>query len=110
MRSYVVAVAAAVLLIWGCQTANDEAPRGRTPEGKDLDDAQLARANNAPERIVGRIEPAALIQRPMPTAVAVSRQGRVFVNFPRWGDPVEFTVAQIKDGKPVPFPDEQINK
>src|SRR5439155_11762073 len=41
---------------------------------------------------------------------AVSRSGRIFINFPRWGDPVEFTVAELKDGQPVAFPDKQINK
>jgi hypothetical protein len=28
----------------------------------------------------------------MPTGVTVSHQGRVFVNFPKWGDEVEFTL------------------
>ncbi len=42
---------------------------------------------------------------PMPTGVSVSHEGRVFVNFPRWGDKVPYTVAEIKDGHTVPFPD-----
>jgi sugar lactone lactonase YvrE len=46
----------------------------------------------------------------MPTGVTVSRSGRVFVNFPRWGDPVPFTVAEVKEGKPVAYPDEAINR
>ena len=50
------------------------------------------------------------ITGPMPTGVAVSRSGRIFINFPRWGDPVEFTVAELKDGQPAAFPDKQINK
>src|SRR5205085_5953124 len=37
-------------------------------------------------------------------------KGRVFVNFPRWGDPVEFTVAELKNGKPVPYPDAVFNR
>lgn len=41
----------------------------------------------------------------MPTGVSVSRAGRVFVNFPKWGDDVPFTVAEIRDGQVVPFPD-----
>jgi hypothetical protein len=28
---------------------------------------------------------------PMPSGVAVSETERIFVNFPRWFDPVEFT-------------------
>src|SRR3954469_11786933 len=46
----------------------------------------------------------------MPTGVTVSRSGRTFVNFPRWGDPVEFTVAEIKDGRAVPYPDLATNR
>ena len=45
----------------------------------------------------------------MPTGVTVSRKGRIFVNFPRWGDNVPFTVAEIKDGKAVAFPSAQFN-
>ncbi len=39
------------------------------------------------------------------TGVAVSPQGRLFVNYPRWSDDVPVSVAEIVDGKPVPFPD-----
>ena len=47
---------------------------------------------------------------PMPTGVTVSKAGRIFVNFPRWGDAVDFTVGEIRDGKVVPFPDADINQ
>jgi len=46
----------------------------------------------------------------MPTGVTVSQTGRIFVNFPRWGDPVPFTVAEIVKGKAVAFPDEAVNR
>jgi sugar lactone lactonase YvrE len=46
---------------------------------------------------------------PMPTGVSVSHAGRIFVNFPKWGDDVRFTVAEIRDGQVVPFPDEKWN-
>src|SRR3982751_272746 len=46
---------------------------------------------------------------PMPTGVSVSASGRVFVNFPKWGDDVAFTVAEIRDGAAVAFPDERWN-
>ncbi len=42
---------------------------------------------------------------PMPTGVSVSHKGRVFVNFPRWGDKVPYTVAELRNGKTVPYPD-----
>lgn len=46
----------------------------------------------------------------MPTGVAVSHQGRIFVNFPKWGDEVGFTVAEIREGRPVAYPDQAINR
>jgi sugar lactone lactonase YvrE len=46
---------------------------------------------------------------PMPTGVSVSATGRIFVNFPKWGDEVPFTVAEIRDGVPVAFPDQAWN-
>lgn len=46
---------------------------------------------------------------PMPTGVAVSHDGRIFVNYPRWEDPVQFTVAEIRDGQEVPFPSAEAN-
>jgi sugar lactone lactonase YvrE len=61
-------------------------------------------------RPVGQLEVVATFDGPMPTGVTVSRSGRIFVNFPRWGDPVEFTVAELKDGKPVAFPDAGFNR
>jgi sugar lactone lactonase YvrE len=47
---------------------------------------------------------------PMPTGATVADNGRIFVNFPRWGDNVEYTVAEIKDGKTVPYPNADINR
>ncbi len=49
-------------------------------------------------------------QGAMWTGVTVSHAGRIFVNFPRWGDKVEFTVAELKSGKPVPYPNAEINQ
>jgi sugar lactone lactonase YvrE len=59
---------------------------------------------------VGVLETVATFDGPMPTGVTVSRQGRIFINFPKWGDPVQFTVAELKDGKPVAYPNAEINR
>lgn len=56
------------------------------------------------EKYVGAMELVATFTGPMPTGVAVSRNRRVFVNFPRWGDKVEYTVAELRSNKPLPFP------
>ncbi|HEY6536317.1 MAG TPA: L-dopachrome tautomerase-related protein [Candidatus Nitrosocosmicus sp.] len=60
---------------------------------------------------VGALEPVAFFNGPMPTGITVSQNGRMFVNFPRWEDDVQYTVAEIiKDGYIAPYPDEIINK
>jgi sugar lactone lactonase YvrE len=46
---------------------------------------------------------------PMPTGVSVSHGGRIFVNFPKWGDDVPATVVELRSGHPVPFPSEELN-
>lgn len=45
----------------------------------------------------------------MPTGVTVSREGRVFVNFPRWEDPVTATVMELRNGQEVPYPSAELN-
>jgi len=45
----------------------------------------------------------------MPTGVTVSDDGRIFASFPRWGDDVAYTVAEVIDGATVPFPNAEVN-
>lgn len=59
---------------------------------------------------LGALEPVMYFNGAMPTGVTVSQQGRIFVNFPKWGDYVQFTVAEIKNGKTVAYPDEVFNQ
>ena len=59
---------------------------------------------------LGVLEPVMCFNEAMPTVVTVSQQGRIFVNFPKWGDNVQFTVAEIKNGKTVAYPDEVFNQ
>lgn len=58
----------------------------------------------------GRIEQVASLSGPMITGVTVSHTGRIFVNYPHWGDDVPFTVAEIVNGKPVAYPNAAINR
>lgn len=46
---------------------------------------------------------------PMPTGVSVSATGRIFVNYPEWGDEVPATVVELRDGQAVPYPDQAWN-
>jgi sugar lactone lactonase YvrE len=57
----------------------------------------------------GALEPVAYFEGAMPTGVTVSQQGRIFVNFPKWGDDVQFTVAEIRGGQAFPYPDQAFN-
>ncbi|MEW1683625.1 L-dopachrome tautomerase-related protein [Streptomyces sp. NPDC093594] len=45
----------------------------------------------------------------MPTGVTVTDEGRLFVSFPRWGDDVPFTAAEVVNGQAVAYPSAEIN-
>jgi sugar lactone lactonase YvrE len=67
-------------------------------------------AHSLPEEApVGSLEVVHEFTGPMPTGVSVSDGGRVFVNFPKWGDEVPATVVELVDGREVPYPDEAWN-
>src|SRR3712207_4290892 len=59
---------------------------------------------------LGTLEPVAHFHGAMSTGVTVSHQGRIFVNFPQWGDDVQFAVAELRDGEPVACPNEAFNQ
>ncbi len=63
----------------------------------------------AKEHVTGQLEVVATFDGPMPTGVAVANDGRIFVNFPKWGDSVDYTVAEVKNGKTLPYPNADIN-
>jgi len=59
---------------------------------------------------VGELETVAQFYGPMPTGVTVSHEGRIFVCYPKWGDDVEYTVAEITSGEAVAYPSEEYNQ
>ncbi|GAB4394392.1 MAG: L-dopachrome tautomerase-related protein [Kiloniellaceae bacterium] len=61
------------------------------------------------EHSIGTIEPVFAFHDAMPTGVTVSSGGRIFVNFPRWGDDAPFTVAEIRGGDVVAYPNAATN-
>lgn len=63
----------------------------------------------AAEKPVGVIDQVFAFHGAMPTGVTVSETGRIFVNFPRWGDTVPFTVGEIRNGTVEPYPNAAIN-
>jgi sugar lactone lactonase YvrE len=109
MRVTLLIIAATFVMAVGYGCKSDE-PRAETEPDRF---PQLARAKDADQRAnqvnSEKLELFATIKGPMPTGIAVSKENRVFTNFPRWGDPVEYTVGEIKDGKVVPFPSQELN-
>src|SRR4051812_31012460 len=72
--------------------------------------ADAPEAYGASEAAIPNLEVVhAFTEGPMPTGVSVSAEGRIFVNFPKWGDDVRFTVGELRDGQVVPYPDEAWN-
>src|SRR4051812_11904232 len=105
-----IILAAAMLTagtITGCKS--DEPKVATKPDRM----GQLARAKDADQRSnqvnSDKLELFGTVKGPMPTGIAVSKTNRVFTNFPRWGDPVEYTVAEIVNGKITPFPSKEMN-
>ncbi|WP_343672069.1 L-dopachrome tautomerase-related protein [Chitinophaga sp.] len=43
------------------------------------------------------------------TGVAVAKDGRLFTNYPYWGDKHGYSVVEVVNGKPVPYPDSAWN-
>ncbi|AYQ90098.1 L-dopachrome tautomerase-related protein [Burkholderia gladioli] len=72
--------------------------------------AEPAAKTLATERTSGSLETVATFSGPMPTGVTVAEDGRIFVNYPRWGDDVPFTVGELKNGTVVPYPNAEINR
>ena len=61
------------------------------------------------ENYFGELEQVHAFYGEMPTGVSVSETGRIFINFPEWGDDVQATVVEIVDGELVPYPSKEAN-
>ena len=61
------------------------------------------------EKYFGKLELVHTFYGAMPTGVSVSETGRIFICFPKWGDDVTFTVAEIVEDKLQPYPNLQTN-
>ena len=92
-------------------------PKDSTREGNGLTSSSLSssgpviKPNELPaEEPIGTLEPIAYSNDAMPTGVTVSHQGRIFINFPKWGDNVQFTVGEICNKEIIAYPDEKINQ
>jgi sugar lactone lactonase YvrE len=61
------------------------------------------------EKYFGKLEQVYAFYGAMPTGVSVSETGRIFICFPKWGDNVKFTVAEIIEDKLQPYPSLETN-
>ncbi|HTL27790.1 MAG TPA: L-dopachrome tautomerase-related protein [Tepidisphaeraceae bacterium] len=105
MRTAIAFLVMFVVVASGCQS---DKPSAKPASGNE---ANLTQSEKSKIKTIGTLTPVVLFDKlPMPTGIAVSPSGRMFVNFPRWADPVEYTVAEIKGGKAAPFPNLEINK
>jgi sugar lactone lactonase YvrE len=82
----------------------------RSERGGTHTTAARSRQALATEEPAGNLETVALFDGAMPTGVTVSQTGRVFVTFPRWGDDVPYTVAEVKNHAHFAYPDAEINR
>lgn len=82
-------------------------PGAERPEGPG--DPTLARTARGVAAQGISLEPVAVLNGSMPTGITVAKGGRMFLSFPRWSDPVKYTVAEIKDGEAVPYPNAEMN-
>ena len=59
-----------------------------------------------------KLRPVVLIDGPMPTTFDVAADGTIYAAFPRWRDPVNYTVVKIdpQTGDLSPFPDAETNQ
>ena len=76
-----------------------------------VDDSNMAnQAQNLPSNEpLGTLESVHKFNDAMPTGVTESKQGRLFVNYPKWGDEVVFTVGELRNGEAVAYPDQATN-
>ncbi len=55
------------------------------------------------------VESVATFNGAMPTGVTVAPNGRIFVNYPQWGDNAPFAVGELKNGKVTAYPSQAFN-
>ncbi len=67
-------------------------------------------ADTAGDDIDSQLEVYADLPGPMLRGLTISKKGRVFVTFPRMAGNSSFTLAELKDGKPVPYPSLEMNQ
>jgi sugar lactone lactonase YvrE len=109
MNLYRIATIACLTVFFGSATVAFARNQEGARMASKASSASGSAKHLASDRPIGKIESVFEFYDAMPTGVSVAADGRVFINFPRWGDDVPFTVGEIRNGKVVPYPDATIN-
>jgi len=59
---------------------------------------------------LAQVERVATFDGPMPCGVTVAENGRIFINYPHWGDNPPFTVGELKNGQVFAYPNAAVNQ
>ncbi|GJE03006.1 hypothetical protein GMJLKIPL_4957 [Methylobacterium isbiliense] len=77
--------------------------------GMLLATTSLAQHSAAPSQGAAQLQQVASFEHQV-TGVTVSKDGRIFVNFPRWTEDAPISVAEVtRDGRIKPYPDDEWN-
>jgi sugar lactone lactonase YvrE len=110
MNLYKAATIACLTVFLSSATTALARNQGDRDMGSKASSASDSVKHLASDRSIGKIESVFEFYDAMPTGVSVAADGRIFINFPRWGDDVPFTVGEIRKGKVVAYPDAAINR
>jgi sugar lactone lactonase YvrE len=104
------AAALIIALSWtlGCDRNKNKQPQNNPSTTQPLKMSNAGQ-NSGTSQQHATLETVAEFNGAMPTGVTVSQDGRIFVNYPRWGDQVTYSVAEMKNGQASAYPDQQIN-
>ena len=77
--------------------------------GTLLATTSMAQQSAAPSQGTAQLQQVASFEHQV-TGVSVSKDGRIFVNFPRWTEDAPISVAEVtRDGQIKPYPDDEWN-
>ena len=108
------AVIVSILTLLSCHNPEDDQSPRSVPSARPATSGTPDTLGSSPPMPSERsgnesVEIVARFYDAMPTGVTVATFGRIFVCFPRWGDPVPFTVAEVREGNVFPYPNPEIN-
>ena len=112
-RTTAAALAAACLLTsapLAVAQATQPSAEVKVFRGAEVPDLSPVKGGPAKGMRADGLEVVAAFDKAMPTCFTFSQDGgRLFVAFPRWRDPVNYTVAEVVGGDLKPFPDAETN-